>query len=93
MSLLFLFANETLVLNVQRLHSIFTYRCALGLCLDEKLTWKPHIKAKRRQLDLKIKKYVLATKPQVQTIPGKQTNHLQTHTQTNLDIWYRIMGL
>jgi hypothetical protein len=27
----------------------------LGLYLDEKLTWKPHIKAKRRQLDLKIK--------------------------------------
>jgi hypothetical protein len=25
------------------------------LYLDEKLTWKPHIKAKRRQLDLKIK--------------------------------------
>jgi hypothetical protein len=24
--------------------------------LDEKLTWKSHIKAKRRQLDLKIKK-------------------------------------
>jgi hypothetical protein len=27
----------------------------LGLYLDEKLTWKPHIKAKRRQLDLQIK--------------------------------------
>jgi hypothetical protein len=27
----------------------------LGLYLDEKLTWEPHIKAKRRQLDLKIK--------------------------------------
>jgi hypothetical protein len=35
----------------------------LGLYLDEKLTWKPHIKAKRRQLDLKIKIYILATKP------------------------------
>jgi hypothetical protein len=35
----------------------------LGLHLDEKLTWKSHIKAKRRQLDLKIKKYVPATKP------------------------------
>jgi hypothetical protein len=27
----------------------------LGLHLDEKLIWKSHIKAKRRQLDLKIK--------------------------------------
>jgi hypothetical protein len=27
----------------------------LGLHLDQKVTWKPHIKAKRRQLELKLK--------------------------------------
>jgi hypothetical protein len=34
----------------------------LGIHLDKKLTWQTHMKAKRRQLELKVKKYELADK-------------------------------
>lgn len=46
----------------------------LGLHLDEKLTWKTHIKMKRRQLDHKVKKmYWLLNKKSKLSLENKVT--------------------
>ena len=46
-----------------------TYR---GLHLDQRLTWQAHIKAKRQQL--KGQKILLAYRPNLPTVRGKQTS-------------------
>ena len=43
----------------------------LGLHLDQRLTWQAHIKAKRQQL--KSQKILLAYRPNLPTVSGKQT--------------------
>ena len=48
----------------------------LRLHLDKKLTWKTHIKAKRYQLELKLK-HKLANKRTFTAIPRQQTNRTQ----------------
>ena len=44
----------------------------LGLHLDQRLTWQAHTNAKR-QLNLRVKKILLAYRPNLPTVSGKQT--------------------
>jgi hypothetical protein len=44
-----------------------------GLHLDQRLTWQAHVKAKRQQLNLRVKKILLAYRPNLPTVSGKQT--------------------
>jgi hypothetical protein len=45
----------------------------LGLHLDQRLTWQAYIKAKRQQLNLRVKKILLSCRPNLPTVSGKQT--------------------
>jgi hypothetical protein len=40
----------------------------LDIHLDRRLTWAKHIKAKRNQLNVKVKRNVLATRNKINTI-------------------------
>jgi hypothetical protein len=40
----------------------------LGLHLDQKLTWKTHIKAKRRQLELQVKNMYWLMNEKIKTL-------------------------
>jgi hypothetical protein len=45
----------------------------LGLHLDQRLTCQAHIKAKRTATQLKSQKILLAYRPNLPTVSGKQT--------------------
>ena len=65
----------------------------LGFHLEEKLTWKTHIKAKRCQLELKLKNMSWLINARSQLSLEKQTNRIQGNTATHLDIRDRAMGM
>ena len=52
------------------MRSEVTYR---GLHLDQRLTWQAHTKAKRQQLNLRVKKILQAYRPNLPTVSAKQT--------------------
>jgi hypothetical protein len=49
----------------------------LGLYLDKKLTWQTHIKAKRRQLELKVRNMNLLIDKKSQLSLENKINHIQ----------------
>jgi hypothetical protein len=64
----------------------------LGLYLDQKLTWQRHIKAKRQQLNLKVR--------QMSWLLGRKSNlslendfNKQMHIKADLDVWNSTMGM
>jgi hypothetical protein len=60
---------------------------------DKKLTWQTHIKAKRRQLELKIRNMNWLINKKIITIPSKQNNHIQGDNKTSLDLWDRAVRM
>ena len=65
----------------------------LGLHFDRRLTWQAHIKAKRQQLNLRVKKILLAYWQKLTTVCRKQTTAIQNHHKTGLDLRHRAVGL
>jgi len=65
----------------------------LGLHLDSKMTWKVHIKKKKKEMDLKIKKKVLVSWEKITPFLRKQVTPSQVDQKTNLDLRHRVMGL
>jgi len=65
----------------------------LEIHLHTKLTWKTHIKAKRRQLELKLKNIELANNRTFTAITRQQTDRIQGNTATCLVIRDRAMGM
>jgi hypothetical protein len=63
----------------------------LGHHLDRRLTWHPHIFAKRKQLEISLTKmyWLLGRKSKLYQ---QQAPRLQSNIETNLDVWHSTLG-
>lgn len=61
----------------------------LGICLDQKLKWKTHNKAKEQHQNEEELSYCR----KISADPGKQAQNIQSYTKTCMDIQNRTMRM